>query len=287
MSKKTLIIGSKKKFNQKLSKLLDYKEKITIIDINSCAVLINSDVQFFSSSNLIPIDDSKIYTRSHGENKEFASILYTYLDYFNIPTFDLSNKYASGINTKASQMLRLAIRGLPVPKSFYIEHQEAFNQNISVFKENFQFPVVIKGDGSKGQSVWMIKDLDELLEKIAFLGENRHGCLIQEYIPNNFDIRVMVIGGEIVAAIKRSSSDSFYNNIAHGAKAEVIDLTDSEKAISLKSAEINLLDVAGVDLVRDGSKSLIFEVNKSPSFDGFEEATGLNITQKIAEMITK
>jgi ribosomal protein S6--L-glutamate ligase len=109
--------------------------------------------------------------------------------------------------------------------------------------------------------------------------------LIQEYIPNDHDIRVFVFDGKIIAAIKRSSSDGFYNNVSQGGKPEKIPISAEEESICIGAAEKAELRVAGVDLVRTERGPLVFEVNKAPQMDIFSPAAGFDVERVYSNVV--
>ena len=109
--------------------------------------------------------------------------------------------------------------------------------------------------------------------------------LIQEYVPNDYDMRVFILDGKFLVAIKRSSTDGFYNNVSQGGKAEKIDITEEEKLICIKAASIAKLRLAGVDMVRTEKGPLVFEVNKSPQLDIFTPFAGIDIEKMYSQHI--
>ena len=97
--------------------------------------------------------------------------------------------------------------------------------------------------------------------------------LVQEYIKEaaGIDVRALVVGGEVVATMKRSSrTGEFRANLHRGGKAEAVALTEDERQTALRSAEVLGLNVAGVDMLRSNRGPVVIEVNSSPGIEGME-----------------
>jgi ribosomal protein S6--L-glutamate ligase len=150
-------------------------------------------------------------------------------------------------------------------------------------------PLVIKFlEGTQGIGVILVetsKAARSVLE--AFLGL-KVNILVQEYIKeaSGADLRCFVVGGQVVAAMKRqANSEEFRSNLHRGGTAATIDITTEEKAMAIHAARIIGLNVAGVDIVRSGRGPLIMEVNASPGLEGIEKTTGIDVADEIIKFI--
>lgn len=193
---------------------------------------------------------------------------------------------------KAWQMLTLSRAGIGVPKTVY---GSLFYLRDEGIKE-FSYPVIIKGSGgNRGERVFKVDNKDELEEKVMELrtmevSEGKR-FLMQEYIENEGDYRVLVLGGEVLGAMKRKSSSEteFRNNFSAGGTVEVVDkIPESVKKVATKAAGVCGILVAGVDIVlRDGdvNKPVVWEVNKGPQFSGFMKATGIDVPKKMIKFL--
>ncbi|MEM0453613.1 MAG: RimK family alpha-L-glutamate ligase [Sulfolobales archaeon] len=113
---------------------------------------------------------------------------------------------------------------------------------------------------------------------------------IQKYVPKpGRDIRVFVVGGEVLGGYYRYSVDGGWKtNIAQGARAEKIEKLDREVIdMTLKAVNTLKLHYAGVDIGETGEGFVIFEVNAAPQWSGFMSATGVNPSEKIADYVIK
>lgn len=150
-------------------------------------------------------------------------------------------------------------------------------------------PLIIKFlEGTQGVGVVLVETTKAARSVIeAFLGL-KVNILVQEYIKetNGADIRCFVVGGKVVAAMKRQAEmGEFRANLHRGAQATEVDVTEEERLMAIRAASIIGLNVAGVDIVRSNRGPLILEVNASPGLEGIEKATGKDVAGSIIEFI--
>ena len=110
----------------------------------------------------------------------------------------------------------------------------------------------------------------------------------QEYIKEagGADIRCFVIGGKVVAAMKRqAAAGEFRSNLHRGGSATLIKITPEERSTAVRAAKIMGLNVAGVDILRSNHGPVIMEVNSSPGLQGIEDATGKDVAGMIIGFI--
>jgi ribosomal protein S6--L-glutamate ligase len=152
-------------------------------------------------------------------------------------------------------------------------------------------PLVIKFlEGTQGIGVILVETAKAARSVIeAFLGL-KVNILVQEYIKEagGADIRCFVVGGKVVAAMKRQAkSEEFRSNLHRGGSATAIEITDEEKNMAIRAAHIIGLNVAGVDILRSGRGPLIMEVNASPGLEGIEKTTGIDVAKEIIKFVEK
>lgn len=150
-------------------------------------------------------------------------------------------------------------------------------------------PLIIKFlEGTQGVGVVLVETSKAARSVIeAFLGL-KVNILVQEYIKEagGADVRCFVVGGQVVAAMKRQAmSEEFRSNLHRGGEASKVDITEEECAMAIHAAQIIGLNVAGVDIVRSDRGPLIMEVNASPGLEGIEKTTGINVAGKLIEFI--
>lgn len=150
-------------------------------------------------------------------------------------------------------------------------------------------PLVVKlVEGTQGIGV-VLAETRQAAESVidAFRGLNAH-ILVQEYVreAQGRDIRCLVIGNRVVAAIERQAkAGEFRSNLHRGGSANRVQITARERAIALKATKTLGLNVAGVDILRAARGPLVMEVNASPGLEGIESTTGIDIAGMMIEFI--
>jgi ribosomal protein S6--L-glutamate ligase len=112
--------------------------------------------------------------------------------------------------------------------------------------------------------------------------------ILQEFIKEagGADIRVFIVNGAIVGAMKRQGKEGeFRSNLHRGGNASVIKLSRAEKAAALKAAKAMGLAIAGVDMLQSKKGPMVLEVNSSPGLEGIEKSTGVDIASRIVEYV--
>ncbi len=152
--------------------------------------------------------------------------------------------------------------------------------------EQFDLPFIAKtpvGSG-QGQGVFLI-DSGKALTK--YLSTNRGVSYIQEYIPMDRDLRVVIIGSTVVHAYwKRSLGTNFRTNVAQGGQISLNDIPEEALELALKTARAAGIDYAGFDLCWSGSRWLILEANINFGTEGFV-AAGLSLETVLCDMIKR
>jgi ribosomal protein S6--L-glutamate ligase len=146
-------------------------------------------------------------------------------------------------------------------------------------------PVIIKlTEGSQGQGVVLAETRQAAESVIDALRDLDAHFLVQEFIKEarGADIRCFVVGGKVVAAMKRQAKrGEFRANLHRGGSARNERISSKERDMALRAAEIIGLNVAGVDIIRSAEGPMILEVNSSPGLEGIETATKKDIAGEI------
>lgn len=189
---------------------------------------------------------------------------------------------------KLRSMQLLAKSGLGIPKTVVSRN----TTDIDVLLDRLgDMPVIIKlARGTHGNGVVLAetkKAAKSVLQAFYLTNDDGTNILLQEFIKESAgtDIRAFVVGGRVVASMKRQSlDDDFRSNLHKGGEGESVKLTDEEKKAAIKAAKAMGLNVAGVDMMRSSRGPLILEVNASPGF-GIEKVTGRDVAGAIIEYV--
>jgi len=232
------------------------------------------------------INDYDVYFFRNSKNYwEEITLILDQLDKDKIIVDPMVSKARASDACKAHQMLVLSQAGLPVPKSVYGGLSLLENKII----EEFEFPVIIKGSrGDRRRQVFKLFGKDDLKERLEELkvieknGENKY--MLQEYIVNKEDYRIMVVGDKVLGVMKRAIGDNprLKNQFSQS------DLPEEIKKLAIKAAKVCEIAIGGVDVVfRDGDfeKPLFYEVNKTPNYSRFMEVTGVNVPEEIVKYL--
>ena len=150
-----------------------------------------------------------------------------------------------------------------------------------VIKEVGGTPCVIKLlEGTQGMGVILAETATSAKSIIEAFSAANVAILVQEYIKEagGADVRALVVGGEVVAAMKRTGKiGDFRSNLHRGGRAEIVTLTDDETQTAIRSAAALGLNVCGVDMLRANRGPLVIEVNSSPGIEGMEAATKADV----------
>ena len=173
--------------------------------------------------------------------------------------------------------------GVSVPDTVF-----TLGENVTKkYLKNAQYPLIIKSiTGSKGRGVFLAQNY---LEAKKIISENdQKRFMFQEYIPTRFDVRIFIVNGKIMGAMRRDAADGdFRSNIAQGGSSSIFDLSQRPDVseLALKAFKAANMEVAGVDIMINNEKLYVLEVNRAPQFKGFYAATGINVAVEIVKYL--
>jgi len=189
---------------------------------------------------------------------------------------------------KLRSMQLLAQAGVGLPVTAFAHDPKQTDQVLEMVGGA---PVVIKLlEGTQGIGVVLAETNNSARSIIeAFRGANVN-ILVQEFIKEagNSDIRIIVVGGKVIAAMERSGAEGdFRSNLHRGGSSKGIRISPEERSTAIRSAKRMGLNVAGVDLLRSNHGPVVMEVNSSPGLEGIEAATGVDVAGAIIDFLVK
>jgi len=171
-----------------------------------------------------------------------------------------------------------------MPKTYMVATVETGKEMLKRIK----YPIVIKfPEGTHGKGVMFGESYassSALLDAFSALNQ---AFILQEFIDNDgADYRVIVVGNEVVAAMKRTAAKGeIRSNVHAGGTSESVILPPEFKRISIKTARALNADVIAVDLMEGRHGPVVLEVNSSPGLQAITKATGINVADKIAKYL--
>lgn len=219
-------------------------------------------------SGLVISDVDFVWFKSYVRYEEEAVAIAHLLNQLDI-NFVSSELLSSASTSKLTQYVRLWAAGLPMPRTAYVP-LSYLRQEFESIQNSFGKKIIIKAaDGKGGDDNYCIDSLPQA-DEIASKHKDQN-FVIQEFIPNDADYRVLVVGDEPKMIIERRRQDdtTHLNNTSQGAQAQLLPLdalSKAEIALCLDAAQTLKREVAGVDLMRDSqtAKPYILEVNSGP-----------------------
>lgn len=252
---------------------------------NSCFILDNGNISLFHKNvELTPTDYGYVYVRVCGRYALMTSLIMKFFKTRDVPICDDVYLEHTKNNEKITQMLLLSLARVAIPQTILFT-LHGFEENKETILERTSFPCVLKVNGSRGRHVWKIENLERLESVLANIEDHHEVAMLQEFVPNTYDIRAIYLYGDVIGAIKRSSSDGFLNNVSQGSVSETIELTDEEIDLAKRACRVLGRTFAGVDIVRTPDGPKLFEVNLGPQIHGFEAATGIDVPKELVKRI--
>lgn len=256
-------------------------------------ILMNQDkIVDIKTGSSIDIENAVCWMLSNSQMCHYFENIYAKEVIFiwpNIEVINFSDKFLTGNF--------LCSIGVKTPETFLITHDNQVLRRGIDFVGGF--PCVIKKTfGSGGYSVAIVDSIDRIKEIIKNIYSNksskeispffRASFILQKYIKDSKgeDFRVLCLDGEILGGIKRSSQNGdFRANIALGGRAEIFQVSEKLSSICKKILKKGNIFYAGIDFIKSGDEWIAIEINTSAQFQGFEEATGINVAEKIVTLL--
>lgn len=191
-----------------------------------------------------------------------------------VATRDIANKVTQAELFQAS--------GLPHPETFFTFSPTIFENTVS----RIGLPLIAKPiDGARGESIFFIRTNEEAL---SCFNKNAKTHLFQKYIPIQSDIRVFIVGGKVLGAMRRYIiHGDIRSNASLGAESVAIPVTPEIIRLAQQATTLVGYEIAGVDLIETSSGYTILEVNHTPQWQAFKKATNINPAEYIIQYALK
>lgn len=175
---------------------------------------------------------------------------------------------------------RLLEHDLPVPPTAVCQDSETA---LNCFEQLGGDVVVKPIFGAEGRGICRISDPDLAFRTFRTLERIGAVLYLQQFVRHpGFDIRILVLDGQIIGAMKRFGADDFRTNVARSARTEIHMPTDTERNLALSAASAVDARFAGIDLLYDDSdRCYVLEVNAVPGWRAFARTTGIDVADRL------
>jgi len=282
---------SEQRFQEEAQKL-----GIELVPIKYRKLHLSGEGIYFGNTDMKDFDGW--YFRSVGSELEWSKLLQFYARKHNIPVVDEYLITEGPLRRFKSVMTwQLVEAGVNYPKSSYVE--SFFDLEKELTKWTLPAIVKLSAGGRHGMGTFWIRELEDL-DKLKKILETRkekakaaggkapifRGFLIQEYIRNDGDYRVMTVGYKCIGGFKRQvKEEKLILNKSQGNSVGIVEMPNDVVELAERAAKVLGVEVAGTDLVRENGtgKVYIVEVNEAPQFKVFEKRTKTNAAKAILE----
>jgi gamma-F420-2:alpha-L-glutamate ligase len=227
-----------------------------------------------------------VLSRTGAGTNYFTRSVMRQIEKFGIPVINDADSI-SRVSDKLLTSQLLVKENLPIPKTILVNG----DVDIELIEKEIGFPCVVKAtSGSKGKTVHLCQTKKDFVSLMSLLSSIslKKTMIIQEFVDAQpgTDLRVWVIGGKSVVAMKRIGVEGdFRANISQGGTAELFEITDEVDYLARETARVLGLQIAGVDLLFDKDGYKICEANSSPGFEGMDQYCGQDMAQRIVDFI--
>ncbi|MGB3455468.1 MAG: 30S ribosomal protein S6--L-glutamate ligase [Litorimonas sp.] len=194
---------------------------------------------------------------------------------------------ALGISQSRDKLRSLQLmseRGIGMPRTIFSHRDDYPGEEIGILGGA---PVVLKlTEGTHGVGVMLLRDDNSAKAVMEAFAGTENDVILQEFIEEagGEDVRCLVVGDDVVAAMLRKGKEGdFRSNLHQGGSATLTEISDDERSTALAAARAMNLEMCGVDLLRSDRGPVVMEVNSSPGLKGIETATGIDVAGKVIE----
>ncbi|MDD2450155.1 MAG: 30S ribosomal protein S6--L-glutamate ligase [Sulfurimonas sp.] len=259
--------------------------EVRVIDYLKCSIeIMKGQLHINYQGAQLPIPDA-IIPRIGASRTFYGTAMIRHFEMMDV--FSTSGSLAVARSRDKLRSLQiLSKQGVDMPKTIFASNKSSAKDVIAL---SGGAPLILKIlEGTQGVGVVLV-DSEKAAKSVldAFYGMDVN-LLVQEYIEEagGADIRVLIVGGEIVGAMKRQGAEGdFRSNLHQGGSATEHKLTRKEKSTALAAAKAMGLGICGVDMIESSRGPLVMEVNSSPGLEGIEKSTKIDIAGKIMDYI--
>jgi RimK family alpha-L-glutamate ligase len=183
-------------------------------------------------------------------------------------------------------LVRLEQAGLPVPETVVCQTAD---DALAAFDRLGRDVVVKPIFGSEGRGLMRVTDPELAWRTFRAIDRTQAVLYLQRFVAHpGWDLRAFVLGGRVLAAIRRTARGDWRTNVAQGARAEPIPLTPEQESLAVRAADAVGAVAAGVDLLPGpGGTWYVVEVNAVPGWRALGPATGIDVAREMIAVVVQ
>lgn len=263
------------------------KHSVRVLDPLRCYIRIGADRFDLHYKGRVLTDYDAVLPRIGASITRYGTAVLRQLEMMNVYTPNDSDAILRARDKVRSHQL-LARQGIGLPTTVFGDNPDDTNDLLAMLGKP---PHVIKlNEGTQGAGVILTERLSSSRSVIEALRGLYATFLVQEFIAeaNGADVRCFVVGGKVVAAMRRKArAGEFRSNLHRGGTATSATLNAAETDTAIRAAKVMGLNVAGVDLLRSRRGPLVLEVNSSPGLEGIEATTGIDVAGAVIDYMAQ
>ena len=259
-----------------------YEVKVVNPDDLSFVIGMGGDPDLYHKGELVNPLPQFVIPRMGSATSYFALAGLRHLEKLGVVCVNNANSVTLA-QDKLYHLQKLSDAGFPVPKTMLVQ----FPVNIDLVEKEIGFPTVVKPRvGTQGSGVHLCDTRQALHDLLQFVEANNPNAelFLQQFLPESRgrDVRVLAVGGQIVAAMERKAAEGFKSNYSQGGSAIPFEYgPKNEMSVADTMRELEM-DMAGFDYLYDDEVGLrILEVNSSPGFEGIEKTCGVDVAAAV------
>ncbi len=258
---------------------------VRVIDYQHCDIIVENNKPKLSYYGTVLKNIDAVIPRIGASFTRYGAAVIKQFEAMKVPS-TLTPEALFVARDKLMCLQVLAMNGIRVPRTIMTNNAIMYEDLVKSFGYH---PLIIKlVSGTHGVGVIKADSHQLAVTLLEAFQKTNQKTILQEFVKESkgADIRIFVVGGEVVATMKRQAKEGeFRSNLHRGGSSTQIKISDEERTTALNAVKALGLDVAGVDILQSKAGPQIIEVNASPGLEGIEKTSGVDIAGKIIDLV--
>ncbi len=259
-----------------------YFDEVQTLDLKKIEVQLGKEGGIFYQGK--PLDDFDcVYVKGSFRYAQLLQSIAAMLE-GRVPYMPLPATSFNTIHNKLLTHLVLQQHNIPMPTTYIPSTTEAARALL----KQVSYPIVMKfPEGTQGKGVMFADSFSSASSLLDALGALNQPFIIQEYIETGgADIRVIVVGDKIVAAMRRQAQkEEKRANIHAGGVGLQINLSREVISCAIAAAQALQVDICGIDILEGPRGPMVIEANISPGLQGISSVATVDVASEIAKFL--